>query len=138
MATNPMYFFRLLILSSFLAFSSVASAGFFDNISKPIKALIIGAVGFYSGGVIAGVATGATSLAYDELIYDESCNSTEIEKGNNQQLAGFLAEKTIDGVVWIIISFLIITNLITPFIFRWFGIKRERKDQNFREMEVKK
>jgi len=107
------------------------------KLDNAIKTTATTGIVYLVGGAIPAAANMATSMALDEVMEDAP-TSAEIEKGNNQQLAGFLAEKTIDGIVWIIISFLIITNLITPFIFRWFGIKRERKDQNFREMEVKK
>lgn len=124
--------FRAVIISLFLALAGATQvqAGWFDDLSKPVKALIIGAVGYYSGGVVAGVATGATSMAYDELIHDGTC-SADIEKGNNQQLVGFAIEQIVFGTIAIFAIFLAFTLLG-----RWLGIKRERKDQRFREMET--
>lgn len=67
----------------------------FENI---LKTTATTAVVYATGGVIPAAASMATSMAYDEVVQDQPA-STEIEKGNNQQLIGFAIEQLIWGSI---------------------------------------
>ena len=66
---------------------------------------------------IAGVATLATAMAYDEIIPDEP-NIDQIE--SKEQAVAFVAQSWGTDILYAFIAFLLITNVIVP----WFTKKR--------------
>jgi len=71
----------------------------------------------YAINPIAGVATLATSMAYDEIIPDQP-SVEQIE--SKEQAVAFVAQSWGTDILYAFIAFLLITNVIVP----WFTKKR--------------
>lgn len=119
---------RLLIL--LLAVATLLTGCNSLKFENAVRTTATTGVAYLTGGAVPAVATMATSMAYDEVVQDPP-SVEQIEKGNNQQLIGFAIEQLVYGLV-------AIAALSFAFLLlgRWLGIKRERKDQSFREMET--
>jgi len=73
---------------------------------------------------IAGVATLATAMAYDEIIPDEP-SIDQIE--TNQQATAFIAKSLFMNLLYGVIAYLIITLIAVPFIHRRGYTKAKKK-----------
>jgi hypothetical protein len=70
----------------------------------------------YAINPIAGVATLATSMAYDEIIPDQpSVEQIETE----EQAVAYVAESLFMNALYAFIAYLLITLIAVPFIKRW-------------------
>lgn len=119
--------FRAVILLTIAVLLAGCNSLKFEN---ALKTTATTAITYATGGVVPAVASMATSMAYDEVVQDPP-SVNQIEKGNNQQLYAFAIEQLVYGAV-------AITGLFFAFMFlaRWSGVRRERKDQYFRDMET--
>ena len=70
----------------------------------------------YAVNPIAGVATLATAMAYDEIIPDEQ-NIDQIE--TEEQAVAYVAESLFMNLLYFGIAYLLITFIAVPFIKRW-------------------
>ena len=103
---------RLLILFIALSLSSCSSLELRNLGKSGVSAGVA-----YAINPIAGVATLATAMAYDEIIPDEP-NIDQIE--SKEQAVAFVAQSWGTDILYAFIAFLLITNVIVP----WFTKKR--------------
>jgi len=75
------------------------------------------------GGHIAGVAVGLTSMAYDEIVPD-SPEVVDIE--TKEQAVAYVATSWGKDIVWAFVAFLVITNLIGPWLARRSGYAKAK------------
>ena len=72
---------------------------------------------------IAGVASLATSMAYDEIIPDEP-NISEIK--TSEQAVAFVATGLATDALYAFIAFLLITNVVVPWVTRRNGYNKAK------------
>ncbi len=99
---------RLLILFVALSLSSCSSLEL-RNLGKSGASAGIA----YMINPIAGIATLATAMAYDEIIPDAP-NISEIK--TSEQAVAFVATGLANDALYAFIAFLLITNVIVPWI----------------------
>jgi hypothetical protein len=81
---------------------------------------------------IAGVATLATAMAYDEIIPDEQ-NIDQIE--SKEQAVAYVAQSWGTDILYAFIAFLLITNIVVPWITKRRGYNQAKgkyKDVEFK------
>jgi hypothetical protein len=81
---------------------------------------------------IAGVATLATAMAYDEIIPDEP-NIDQIE--SKEQAVAYVAQSWGTDILYAFIAFLLITNIVVPWITKRRGYNQAKgkyKDVEFK------
>ena len=99
---------RLLILFIALSLSSCSSLEL-RNLGKSGASAGVA----YAINPIAGVATLATAMAYDEIIPNEP-NISEIK--TSEQAVAFVATGLATDALYAFIAFLLITNVIVPWV----------------------
>ena len=88
-----------------------------------IKTAATTAVTYAIAGPIPAVANLATSVAIDEVLPDDEPKISEIESGNKEQLTAYIVQNLTTTVLYIIIGFLIFTNVVGP----WAAQRRARR-----------
>ena len=81
---------------------------------------------------IAGVATLATAMAYDEIIPDEP-NIGEIK--TSEQAVAYVATGLATDALYAFIAFLLITNVVVPWVTRRNGYAKAKK--KYKDVEFK-
>ena len=109
---------RLLILFIALSLSSCSSLEL-RNLGKSGASAGIA----YAINPLAGVATLATAMAYDELVPD-SPEVADIE--TKEQAVAFVAQSWGTDILYAFIAFLVITNLIGPWLARRSGYAKAK------------
>ena len=111
---------KLLTLTLALTLAGCSSLEF-RNLGKTITTT--GVVYVIAGGLPA-IASAATSMAYDEIIPDEP-SVEQIE--TKEQAVAYVAKSWGEGLVWSFVAFLVITNLIGPWLARRSGYAKAKK-----------
>ena len=88
-----------------------------------IKTAATTAVTYVAAGPIPAAANAATSIAIDEVLPDDKPAISEIEAGNQEQLTAYIVQNLTTTVLYIIIGFLIFTNVVGP----WAAQRRARR-----------
>ena len=88
-----------------------------------IKTAATTAVTYVIAGPIPAAANAATSIAIDEVLPDDKPAISEIEAGNQEQLTAYIVQNLTTTVLYIIIGFLIFTNVVGP----WAAQRRARR-----------
>ena len=88
-----------------------------------IKTAATTVVTYTIAGPIPAVANLATSVVIDEILPDDEPKISEIEAGNKEQLTAYIVQNLTTTVLYIIIGFLIFTNVIGP----WAAQRRARR-----------
>jgi len=88
-----------------------------------IKTAATTAVTYAVAGPIPAAANAATSIAIDEVLPDDKPAISEIEEGNQEQMIAYIAQNITTTVLYIIIGFLIFTNVVGP----WAAQRRARR-----------
>ena len=109
---------RLLILFIALSLSSCSSLEL-RNLGKSGASAGIA----YAINPLAGVATLATAMAYDEIVPD-SPEVADIE--TKEQAVAFVAQSWGTDILYAFIAFLVITNLIGPWLARRSGYAKAK------------
>ena len=109
---------RLLILFIALSLSSCSSLELRNLGKSGVSAGVA-----YAINPIAGVATLATAMAYDELVPD-SPEVADIE--TKEQAVAYVATSWGKDIVWAFVAFLVITNLIGPWLARRSGYAKAK------------
>jgi uncharacterized protein YcfL len=86
----------------------------------------------YMVNPIAGVASLATSMAYDEIIPDEP-DITEIK--TSEQAVAYVATGLATDALYAFIAFLLITNVVVPWLTRRNGYNKAKS--KYKESNVK-
>jgi len=85
----------------------------------------------YAINPIAGVATLATAMAYDEIVPD-SPEVADIE--TKEQAVAFVAQSWGTDALWAFLAFLIITNIVVPWMTKRRGYNQAKdKYKNLKE-----
>ena len=77
------------------------------------KSVATSGVAYVVGGPVAGVSALATSMAYDEIVPD-SPEVADIE--TKEQAVAFVAQSWGTDALWAFLAFLIITNIVVPWM----------------------
>jgi hypothetical protein len=109
---------RLLILFIALSLSSCSSLELRNLGKSGVSAGVA-----YAINPIAGVASLATSMAYDEIVPD-SPEVADIE--TKEQAVAFVAQSWGTDILYAFIAFLVITNLIGPWLARRSGYAKAK------------
>ena len=88
-----------------------------------IKTAATTAVTYVVAGPIPAAANAATSIVIDEVLPDDKPKISEIESGNREQLTAYIVQNLTTTVLYIIIGFLIFTNVVGP----WAAQRRARR-----------
>ncbi len=88
-----------------------------------IKTAATTAVTYVVAGPIPAAANAATSIAIDEVLPDDKPAISEIEEGNQEQMIAYIVQNLTTTVLYIIIGFLIFTNVVGP----WAAQRRARR-----------
>ena len=88
-----------------------------------IKTAATTGVTYVVAGPLAAGANLVTSVAIDEILPDDEPKISEIEAGNKEQLTAYIVQNLTTTVLYIIIGFLIFTNVIGP----WAAQRRARR-----------
>jgi hypothetical protein len=88
-----------------------------------IKTAATTAVTYVVAGPIPAAANAATSVVIDEVLPDDKPKISEIESGNKEQLTAYIVQNLTTTVLYIIIGFLIFTNVVGP----WAAQRRARR-----------
>ncbi len=88
-----------------------------------IKTAATTAVTYAVAGPIPAAANAATSIAIDEVLPDDKPAISEIEEGNQEQMIAYIVQNLTTTVLYIIIGFLIFTNVVGP----WAAQRRARR-----------
>jgi hypothetical protein len=88
-----------------------------------IKTAATTAVTYVIAGPIPAAANAATSIVIDEVLPDDKPKISEIESGNKEQLTAYIVQNLTTTVLYIIIGFLIFTNVVGP----WAAQRRARR-----------
>ena len=88
-----------------------------------IKTAATTAVTYVVAGPIPAAANAATSIAIDEVLPDDKPAISEIEAGKQEQLTAYIVQNLTTTVLYIIIGFLIFTNVVGP----WAAQRRARR-----------
>ena len=99
---------RLIILFIALSLSSCSSLELRNLGKSGVSAGIA-----YAINPIAGVATLATAMAYDEIVPDEP-KVVDIE--TKEQAVAFVAQSWGTDILYAFIAFLLITNVVVPWV----------------------
>ena len=117
---------RLIILFIALSLSSCSSLEL-RNLGKSGASAGIA----YAINPIAGVATLATAMAYDEIVPDEP-KVADIE--TKEQAVAFVAQSWGTDALWAFLAFLIITNIVVPWMTKRRGYNQAKdKYKNLKE-----
>ena len=109
---------RLVILFIALSLSSCSSLELRNLGKSGVSAGVA-----YAINPIAGVASLATSMAYDEIVPD-SPEVADIE--TKEQAVAFVAQSWGTDILYAFIAFLVITNLIGPWLARRSGYAKAK------------
>ena len=88
-----------------------------------IKTAATTGVTYVIAGPLAAGANLATSVVIDEVLPDDEPKISEIESGNKEQLTAYIVQNLTTTVLYIIIGFLIFTNVVGP----WAAQRRARR-----------
>jgi hypothetical protein len=88
-----------------------------------IKTAATTAVTYVVAGPLPAAANAATSIAIDEVLPDDKPAISEIEEGNQEQMIAYIVQNLTTTVLYIIIGFLIFTNVVGP----WAAQRRARR-----------
>jgi hypothetical protein len=88
-----------------------------------IKTAATTVVAYTIAGPIPAAANLATSVVIDEVLPDDEPKISEIESGNKEQLTAYIVQNLTTTVLYIIIGFLIFTNVVGP----WAAQRRARR-----------
>jgi hypothetical protein len=88
-----------------------------------IKTAATTGVTYVIAGPLAAGANLATSVVIDEVLPDDEPKISEIESGNQEQLTAYIVQNLTTTVLYIIIGFLIFTNVVGP----WAAQRRARR-----------
>ena len=88
-----------------------------------IKTAATTGVTYVIAGPIPAAANLATSVVIDEVLPDDKPKISEIEAGNQEQLTAYIVQNLTTTVLYIIIGFLIFTNVVGP----WAAQRRARR-----------
>ena len=88
-----------------------------------IKTAATTAVTYTIAGPIPAAANLATSVVIDEVLPDDKPAISEIEAGNKEQLTAYIVQNLTTTVLYIIIGFLVFTNVVGP----WAAQRRARR-----------
>ena len=88
-----------------------------------IKTAATTGVTYVIAGPLAAGANLATSVVIDEVLPDDKPKISEIESGNKEQLTAYIVQNLTTTVLYIIIGFLIFTNVVGP----WAAQRRARR-----------
>ena len=88
-----------------------------------IKTAATTGVTYVIAGPLAAGANLATSVVIDEVLPDDEPKISEIEAGNKEQLTAYIVQNLTTTVLYIIIGFLIFTNVVGP----WAAQRRARR-----------
>ena len=117
---------RLIILFIALSLSSCSSLEL-RNLGKSGASAGVA----YAINPIAGVATLATAMAYDEIVPD-SPEVADIE--TKEQAVAFVAQSWGTDALWAFLAFLIITNIVVPWMTKRRGYNQAKdKYKNLKE-----
>ena len=117
---------RLIILFIALSLSSCSSLEL-RNLGKSGASAGVA----YAINPIAGVATLATAMAYDEIVPD-SPEVADIE--TKEQAVAYVAQSWGTDALWAFLAFLIITNIVVPWMTKRRGYNQAKdKYKNLKE-----
>ena len=117
---------RLIILFIALSLSSCSSLELRNLGKSGVSAGVA-----YAINPIAGVATLATAMAYDEIVPD-SPEVADIE--TKEQAVAFVAQSWGTDALWAFLAFLIITNIVVPWMTKRRGYNQAKdKYKNLKE-----
>ena len=88
-----------------------------------IKTAATTGVTYVIAGPIAAGANAITSVVIDEVLPDDEPKISEIESGNKEQLTAYIVQNLTTTVLYVIIGFLIFTNVVGP----WAAQRRARR-----------
>jgi len=88
-----------------------------------IKTAATTGITYVVAGPIPAAANLATSVVIDEVLPDDEPKISEIEAGNKEQLTAYIVQNLTTTVLYIIIGFLIFTNVVGP----WAAQRRARR-----------
>ena len=88
-----------------------------------IKTAATTAVTYTIAGPLPAAANLATSVVIDEVLPDDKPAIGEIEEGNQEQMIAYIVQNLTTTVLYIIIGFLIFTNVVGP----WAAQRRARR-----------
>ena len=88
-----------------------------------IKTAATTGVTYVIAGPLAAGANLATSVVIDEVLPDDEPKISEIESGNQEQLTAYIVQNLTTTVLYVIIGFLIFTNVVGP----WAAQRRARR-----------
>ena len=88
-----------------------------------IKTAATTAVTYTIAGPIPAAANLATSVVIDEVLPDDKPAISEIEAGIKEQLTAYIVQNLTTTVLYVIIGFLIFTNVVGP----WAAQRRARR-----------
>ena len=114
------------ILVGALALSLSGCSLFGFNSLEPgnlIKTTAASTVAYVTGGPIPALSVLLTSVAVDEVLPDDKPDVTQIEEGNKEQMIAYIAQNIMSNVLYVIIGFLVFTNVIGP----WAAQRRARR-----------
>lgn len=87
------------------------------------KSAVTTGITYVIAGPIPAIANAATSMAYDEIIPDEP-KVTDIQ--TKEQAVAHIATSWGKDIVWAFVAFLVITNLIGPWLARRSGYAKAK------------
>jgi hypothetical protein len=110
---------KLSILLLLILFSGCSSL----ELRNAGKSVATTGVAYVIGGPIVGIGVLATAMAYDELVPDEP-KVADIE--TKEQAVAYVATSWGKDIVWAFVAFLVITNLIGPWLARRSGYAKAK------------
>jgi hypothetical protein len=114
---------------------SLSGCSFLDikslQLDNVIKTAATTAVTYAIAGPIPALANLGTSIAVDEVLPDDKPAVTDIEAGNQEQMIAYITQNITTTVLYIIIGFLIFTNVIGP----WAAQRRARRKMKYDSMK---
>ncbi len=116
---------KILAMTLAVSLSGCSMLGGFNSLDPKnlIKTAATTAVTYTIAGPIPAAANLATSVAVDEVLPDDKPKIGEIEEGNSEQMIAYIVQNLTTTVLYIIIGFLIFTNVVGP----WAAQRRARR-----------
>ena len=88
-----------------------------------IKTATTSTVAYVTAGPIPALAVLLTAVAVDEVLPEDKPAVTQIEEGNKEQMIAYIVQNLTTTVLYIIIGFLIFTNVVGP----WAAQRRAKR-----------
>ena len=116
---------KILAGSLALSIGGCSMLGGFNSLDPKnlIKTAATTGVTYVIAGPLAAGANLATSVVIDEVLPDDEPKISEIESGNKEQLTAYIVQNLTTTVLYVIIGFLIFTNVVGP----WAAQRRARR-----------